>query len=869
MAVNPKELPVYSQKQRILDALKDHQVVVVESPTGSGKTTQLPVILHEAGYADSGIIGVTQPRRIAAVSVCRFIAKQMDSKVGGLVGYKMRFEDITGSETRLKIVTDGTLLQEMKGDRWLTKYSVLMIDEAHERTLNIDFILGLVKDILPHRPELKIIISSATLNPKAFSDYFDGCPIVTIDTPVYPVEVFYDPPPVEGNEEVLIGKISSVVEKIVSDGGSPASGRDGRRVNRTTTDNNAGNDNSGRDGGDILIFCTGERMIKDTVAKLTGSPVRREIQVMPLYGRLGSEEQEKVFDPAEPGKIKVVVSTNVAETSVTIDGITAVIDTGLAKMNFYNPRTYTSALIETPISQASANQRKGRAGRTQAGSCYRLYPEKSFKERPLYTQEEIYRTDLAEVVLRMAEIGIRDFEAFPFISPPNSKGIQGAIEALQLLDALDENNELTDIGRKMVPYPLMPRHARMIVEAVLRYPDVIKEVIIAAAFLSCNAPYLLPQGEEMEARNAHHSFRSQNHGDFASYLNLYWDYVDAEDRVKFADRYYLDKKIMDEILAIVDQLEEITSRSGVPIGEGGSSEDFIKACARGLMPFICVKDGRFDYRSVGVDRIMIHPGSVLFRENPEFIVAGEIVHTSRTYARSVSPLKKGWLAQIHPDLPERLFAKPKSEKGNRRGREKRDENKQGSKDTTNQIWIAGESFPLSRTPGKGNKKRAVLDWKTLHKALARNGNEALPDFGGMRGALVLGREVVLPDSKVNTIMKAAKLLNPDRDIRDAAPRGNFHIHKKNHQDRLVSELKNLLKVTRSSKKQKKGGMGFIALYSDGEGHYWFKSIRSFHGAVSASLESLEDLADFAVDELDDRQSKILGETYRRVESLLY
>ncbi|MDT8297443.1 MAG: DEAD/DEAH box helicase, partial [Spirochaetaceae bacterium] len=213
--MNPHDLPVYSQKQRILDALEENQVIVVESPTGSGKTTQLPIILHEAGYAERGVIGVTQPRRIAAVSVCRYIAKQLDSNVGAYVGYKMRFEDITGADTRLKILTDGTLLQEMKGDRWLTQYSVLMIDEAHERTLNIDFILGLVKEILPHRPELKVIISSATLNPEVFRDYFTDCPIVSIDTPVYPVDVYFDPPPVEGDEDVLIGKISSVVEKIV------------------------------------------------------------------------------------------------------------------------------------------------------------------------------------------------------------------------------------------------------------------------------------------------------------------------------------------------------------------------------------------------------------------------------------------------------------------------------------------------------------------------------------------------------------------------------------------------------------------------------------------------------------------------------
>ena len=847
VSMNYRDLPVYSQKQRILDAVGKNQVVVIESPTGSGKTTQLPVILHEAGYADKGVIGVTQPRRIAAVGVSRFIARQLQCKLGGYVGYKMRFEDFTSPETKLKIVTDGTLLQEMKGDRRLSKYSVLMIDEAHERTLNIDFILGLVKEILPHRPELKVIISSATLNPKAFSEYFSDCPIVTIDTPVYPVEISYDPPPIEGDEDVLISKITAVVEKIALSGQE----------------------------GDILVFCTGEKMIKETVAKLSGGRARRDLHIVPLYGRLGSEEQEKVFDPPPEGTRKVVVSTNIAETSVTIDGITAVVDSGLAKMNFYNPRTYTSSLVETLISKASADQRKGRAGRTRPGICLRLYSEKSYSERPEFTREEIYRTDLAEVVLRMAEIGIRDFETFPFISPPAPKGIHGAVEALRLLDALDENNDLTDIGRRMVPYPLMPRHARMIVESTLRYPDVLEEVIIAAAFLSTNSPFLLPQGEEMEARKAHHSFRSKLFGDFASYLNLYWDYVDSPNKESFCDRYYLDKKIMDEILAITEQLEEITGRAGIPIAEGGSTEDFIKACARGLIPFICVKDGRFDYRSVGVDRIIIHPGSVLFRENPEFIVAGEIVHTSRTYARSVSPLRKEWLKDIHPDLPKKLFSKSGLGRADSRevGREMSIPGQSGtsrtSKDTTNQIWIAGEAFKVSPIPGKGKKKRAVLEWKRLHDALLRAGDETPPDFGSMRGTLLLDRDEVLPDSKVNTIMKAARLLNPRKDVLDEAPRSNFHIHKEAHRNALIDELGNLLKVTRGGKKKKKGGMGFVALYGDGEGHYWFKSVRSFHGAVSASLESLEALADFVGEELDDKQSKKLGETYRRIEAMLY
>ncbi|MCG8453893.1 MAG: ATP-dependent RNA helicase [Spirochaetales bacterium] len=837
MRSHPRDLPVYAQKNRILEALQNHQVIVVESPTGSGKTTQLPIILHEAGYAQNGIIGITQPRRIAAVGVCRFIARQLQVDVGGTVGYKMRFEDQTSSDTEIKILTDGTLLQEMKGDRWLSRYSVLMIDEAHERTLNIDFILGLIKEVLPHRPELKIIISSATLNAAVFRQFFTEAPIVTIDTPIYPVDVLYDPPPVENDEDMLISKIASTVEALITK--NPE--------------------------GDILIFCTGEKMIKETVTKLMSGKHRRQLHVMPLYGRLGSEEQEKVFDPAPKGLIKVVVATNVAETSITIDGITAVIDTGLAKLNFYNPRTFTSALVETKISQASANQRKGRAGRTQAGTCYRLYPEDGFGDRDAYTKEEIYRTDLAEVVLRMAEIGIRDFDAFPFISPPSAKGLHGAIEALHLLDALDDENGLTDIGKRMTPYPLMPRHARMIVEATLRYPSVLREVIIASAFLSTNSPFLLPQGEEMEARKAHHSFRSERYGDFASYLNLYWDFLESKDKEAFASRYYLDVKVLNEILAIVEQLEDITSRDGVPITEGGPTEDFLKACARGLLPFVCVKAGRFDYRSVAMDRIIIHPGSVLFRENPDFIMAGEIVHTSRTYARSVSPLHKAWLADIHPELPGRLLAK-NSEK---RESTQRKEPERPRKDTTDQIWIGGISFPLSRSSGKGNKKRALFEWKALRQALANAKDLPLPDFGSLRGTLLLDRDEVLPDSKVMTILKAVSILDPKKDVHEAPPRGNFHIHKSNHRQRLISELSALLTVTRGSKKQKRGGMGFTALYSDGEGHYWFKAIKSFHGAISVSLESLEDLADQLDDAHDESELKTLGKAYRRIEGLLY
>ena len=308
-------LPVYQQKERILDNLSSNQVVVVQSPTGSGKTTQLPVILHEAGYSDRGIIAVTQPRRIAALSVSEFIAKQLKTGYPGLVGYKMRFEDKTDNTTRIKIMTDGILLQEMKLDPWLSRYSVVMVDEAHERSLNIDFVLGLLKRVLQARTDFKVIISSATMNTEVFSAYFDGCPIVTIDTITYPVTVVYDPPAIpvstlnQSATEALLAKIESTIDRVID--------------NKTP--------------GDILCFLPGEKIIKDCIRRLSSASFGRKLHLVPLYGRLAKEEQERVFDPAPFGKKKVVVSTNIAETSVTIPGITPVIDSGLAKLNYLQP----------------------------------------------------------------------------------------------------------------------------------------------------------------------------------------------------------------------------------------------------------------------------------------------------------------------------------------------------------------------------------------------------------------------------------------------------------------------------------------------------------------------------------------------------
>ena len=445
--MNYKTLPVYKEKDKILAALETNNVIVVESPTGSGKTTQMPVILHEAGYSQTGMIGVTQPRRIAVLSVSEFIAKQLKKERPDTIGYKMRFADVTDERTKIKIMTDGILLQELKLDPWLSKYSIMMVDEAHERSLNIDFIMGLLKRILKERADFKVIISSATINTSLFSQYFNSCPIIKIDAFTYPITLIFDPPQIPASTEsmdaeaLLYDKIASIMERII---------------------------NEKRRGG-VLIFLPGERSIKTCIERLAKEKWYRKLWILPLYGRLSKEEQDRVFLSPPLFKRKVVISTNIAETSITINDINTVIDSGLAKLNFYNPFTYTSSLDETLISKSSCNQRRGRAGRLEPGVCYRLYSRADFESRPLYTIEEIYRTDLSEVVMRMSELGIYDFENFDFISPTSKKGIIGAIDTLNMLNVLEKDRSLSYIGKIMCKFPLPPRQSRMIAESILSF----------------------------------------------------------------------------------------------------------------------------------------------------------------------------------------------------------------------------------------------------------------------------------------------------------------------------------------------------------------------------------------------------------------
>lgn len=827
--MQPHELPVYQQRDRILEALQDHQVVVVESPTGSGKTTQLPVILHEAGYGRNGVIGVTQPRRIAAVSVSEFIARQLGEAIGETVGYKMRFEDRTGPATQLKIMTDGILLQEIKLDYELRQYGVIIVDEAHERSLNIDFILGLLKRVLRSRPEFRVIVSSATINAEIFSEYFDSCPIVRIETQVYPVQVVYDPPAVEQDAEALVAKITQVVGRIVDE-------------NRE---------------GDILIFLSGEALIKDTMAALYGEPYRKRLQILPLYGRLSKEEQEAVFPPPPPGKIKVICSTNIAETSVTIDGITTVIDSGLAKMNYYNPKTFTSSLIEGPISRASANQRKGRAGRTRPGTCYRLYRRDEYERRPLFTTEEIYRTDLSEVVLRMAEIGITDFDDFDFISSPGRQGIVSAVESLHLLDALESDNSLSSVGRMMAEFPLLPRHSRVIVEAIRSYPDVIEETVIAAAFLSTNSPFLLPMGEEIEARRAHHQYRDDL-GDFVSYLKLFGAYVESRNKQRFCETRYLDERTMGEIRNVKEQLVEIVGAMGVPVGHGGSRADYLCAVAKGLIQFVCVRSDRQSYRSLTAERILIHPGSVMFRESPRFIVAGEIVRTSRTYARSVSPLEQSWIKRISPVLAESLVEQEPSG-GDRRAKKGK---KGAERDTTWQIRIGTRLFPLRAQ--KGKKKLAIIEWGDLVRAL-EDDPVILPQFHSLKGKLLFNGIEILSGVKVAEIIRTARFIDPRSEIVRSWP-SSVSYDSYTASEELCEDLGFVLKMTRSKKSGK--AVGFLSLQTDGQGRYWFKPQRSFYTAVAESLGALEQFADELGETVDEPAHEAVNATYRRLAAIL-
>ena len=846
-------LPIVRHRDQILRQVAAHPVIVVESPTGSGKTTQLPRILLDAGYAATGRIGVTQPRRIAAVSVTDFILAQLDADAAGgrgpdgaVAAYKMRFEDTTTQHTRIKVMTDGVLLQELKHDRLLGEYSVLMVDEAHERSLNIDFVLGLLKAVLAQRPGFKVIVSSATINAEVFSEYFDSCPIVRIDTPVHPVPIRYRPFQPAGDPEQLLAAVARIVLEI---------------------------DRAGKPG-DILVFLSGERDIRACIATLAAHRESRRWQLLPLYARLARAEQDRVF-AAFPDRRKIVVATNIAETSITIPGIGFVIDSGLAKVNSFNTRTLTAALTEQPISHASCNQRRGRAGRTGPGTCYRLYSEASYQRRPLFETEEIHRTDLSEVVLRMAELGITEFEEFDFLSSPGRERIASAVALLGRLDALDADRALTEVGRTMVKFPILPRHARILVEAIHRYPDVLEEAIIAAAFLSVPTPFIMPEGHELEARHAHHAFRHPS-GDLVACLDLYAMFRDSRDRDGFCARHYLEPRTMYEILNVKEQLEAIVSGLGVPVSGGGPTSHYLRAVGRGLIQYICVASGPGRYRSPTAGNIFIHPGSGMYQQPARYIVAGEIVRTARAYARSVSPLTREEVRAISADLLVELIEVSRDRsKGERRAgrgrarplagaaeRPERTARQRPTRDAARQLHLLGRVFEV--TERRRKRPLVTLPWREAAPIARRAGHRSLAAFRSWRGLISLDGAEIMPGARLEALFEVLAKIDPAHRIDAGWPRDTMRLP--HDAARLLDCLGDLLAM--STRRPGARKLGFIALQTDANGGFWLSLRRNLQNAVADSLASLDTLADAPRRALDDEQQARVSAVYRRLANLL-
>jgi len=818
-----RRLPVYEHRDVIINALAANQVIVVESPTGTGKTTQIPKILYDAGFAGDGKIGVTQPRRIAALSVSHFIAKQYATRIPGLVGYKMRFVDETVPDTKIVIMTDGILLQELKSDSLLSEYRVIMVDEAHERSLNIDFILGLIKEIIHERKDLKIIVSSATINARVFSEYFDECPVISIEAQMYPVNLHYKHPERFYDFESILVQIVEIMKEIeVTD--AP---------------------------GDVLIFLSGEGQIKECISYLTALDRNKKLVVLPLYARLSQDEQERVFFDY-PDKRKVIVATNIAETSVTIDGIRYVIDPGFCKLNYYNTKNFTSSLVEVPISKASCNQRKGRAGRTAPGVCYRLYSEEEYESRHLFTEEEIYRQDLSEVVLRMAELGIRDFERFDFISNPGYRNIRGAVQVLRLLEAIDERRDLTSIGKMMVRFPIIPQLSRMIVASIMEYPNVLDEVIIAASFLNDRTPFLLPHGFELEARKAHHSFRHRL-GDFVSYLKIYRAYANSKDREQFCDQYYMDYKGMQEIFNVKRQLAEIVSELGIPLTGGGDLQDYLCAVAKGLIQFVCKKSGKSQYSSLNAYGIKIHPGSVMYRQRPDYLVAGEVIKTSQMYARSVSPLSRELLRRISSELYAQFVGK----------KEELKKKAAQFRDFTNFVKIGSVKFDIQLD--KKKKKIVILPLEKIQNALSGFDIESLQYFKGLKGRVVIDGYEILDGMSLNKILSIVPKIQVGNRIVEVWPKGAHFEYLRDSFDilRYIPSILHPCKKKKSSKK-----LGFLTLLTDGNGNYWYSSYRDFIQALEESISSLEALIDESVNVLSKEQEEVINSTYRKLMELL-
>jgi ATP-dependent helicase HrpA len=631
----PDDLPITARREEIVATIQRHQVVILAGETGSGKTTQLPKMCLEAVPNAAGMIGCTQPRRVAAMSVSKRVAEELGVPWGREVGCKMRFSDDTSRETRVKFMTDGILLAEIQSDPMLRAYSVLILDEAHERSLNIDFLLGYLVGLLKKRPDLKLIVTSATIDTEAFSQAFGGAPIIEVSGRTYPVEVRYMPLVTEEDDFGFIDGAVAAVENALIE----------------TND------------GDVLVFMPTERDIRDTRDLLDGR-LGREFEVLALFGRMAAAEQQRVFEPGR--KRRVVIATNVAETSITIPRIAVVVDTGLARMSRYNPRTRTKRLPVEAISQSSANQRAGRAGRVREGLCIRLYEQDDFEKRDRFTMPEIQRANLAEVILRMKAFKLGEIEAFPFINPPSSAAIRAGYELLHELGSLNDTHELTPLGHELAKLPLDPTLGRMLLHA--RTENVLPEMLVIASGLSIPDPRERPEEKKEMANAAHKAFAAPD-SDFLSLLKIWNAAPDPLERSrnslrKFCKSNFLSFTRMQEWRDIWKQLVDIFGSSERP-EKSDPSDKIHRSILVAQLGHIAVKEDRNLYKTSGNREVMIFPGSNLYErreknakpkpgqdkaKQPAWIVAGEIVHTSQLFARTVAKVQADWIAELGAHL---------------------------------------------------------------------------------------------------------------------------------------------------------------------------------------------------------------------------
>jgi ATP-dependent helicase HrpA len=631
----PEELPISARVADIAAAVTAHQVVIVAGATGSGKTTQLPKILLDMGRGTAGLIGVTQPRRIAATSVAARVASELECELGQEVGYQIRFEERTSARTYVKFMTDGILLAEIQGDRLLKRYDTLIIDEAHERSLTIDFLLGWLKSILPERPELKVLISSATIETERFSEFFSGAPVIQVEGRTFPVEVLYEPPEPELDlPETVANAVSSV----------------------TSLDPR----------GDILVFLPGEREIRETERELAQRKLRHTV-IQPLYSRLSAGDQRKVFQSIP--ERRVILATNVAETSLTIPGIVYVIDTGVARLSRYEPRTGTTSLHIEAVSQASADQRKGRCGRVRDGICVRLYDEDSFAARPAFTDPELKRTGLSGVILRMKALSLGDVEDFPFLDPPHSRAIAEGYRVLQELGALDAERKLTALGSRLARFPVDPRIGRMILAGVEE--GCLAEVLILAAALNIQDPRERPRGLEQKADGLHRGFRDER-SDFVGLLKL-WAFARealnrgmSELRRTCRDNFLSFLRIR-EWAEVHRQLEDVAKELQLQSPKGragpGNRADLDVRLHRALLTGLLSKIGQWNpeqrvYIGAKQTRFALHPSSSLAKKPPAWVMAFELVETSQLFARTAAKLDPEWLDEVGAHLLKRSYSDP-------------------------------------------------------------------------------------------------------------------------------------------------------------------------------------------------------------------